>query len=185
MRWIWLNWWVCNKRCINLYEDFEYMSIVTSIINKILCNTRLYFCHLKIFCNAISSCKELFECFDASTHWNLKLHSILLFYVVQSFSWVVISCAMPSSQLQVTLVWMNSWFLQWPVCCVRHRWPLAATRVSKSGHKMIHMLCRTRPVATKSDIFFNCTSILFIRNRHRPFSMSNARSTNLRVGFCT
>ena len=57
IRWRWLNWWVCNKRCINLYEDFEYMSIVTSIINKILCNTRLYFCHPKIFCNAISSCK--------------------------------------------------------------------------------------------------------------------------------
>ena len=55
----------------------------------------------------------------------------------------------------------------------------------KFSPKMMHMLSRIRHVATKSCTFFKCTSILFKRIRHLPFSMPNARLTHIRGELCT
>ena len=51
--------------------------------------------------------------------------------------------------------------------------------------KIMHILCNTRHVKTKSDTFFKCTSTLFRRIRHLPLSISNACSTHMRVELWT
>ena len=51
--------------------------------------------------------------------------------------------------------------------------------------KIIHILCNTRHVKTKSDTFFKCTSNIFRRIRHLPLSKPNVRSTHMWVEIWT
>ena len=51
--------------------------------------------------------------------------------------------------------------------------------------KIMHMLCMTKHVETKLDRFVKCMSDLFMKNRHLPLSMPNARSTHMRMDIWT
>ena len=59
------------------------------------------------------------------------------------------------------------------------------SRFQKLSPKMMHMLCGTKHVETKSDIFFKCTSTLFKRIHHLPLSMANSRLMHMRVELWT
>ena len=66
---------------------------------------------------------------------------------------------------------------------------LVASRIHYSfqnvSPKIMHMLCKTKHVKTKSGTFFKCTSTIFKRIRHRPLSILKARSTHMRVELWT
>ena len=159
-------------------------------INESFRNACLCLCHPKTSCNAISSCGQLFEWFSTCAHCNLKFCSIFLFY---EFQMSLLSChrfrpsyAMQGLQLRVALALMNPGRLGMasPLCTSS-----VASRIHSSFQNVspntIHMLCKTKHVATKSGTFFKCTSILFKRIRHLPLSIPNARSTHIRVELCT
>ena len=57
--------------------------------------------------------------------------------------------------------------------------------LQKVSPKIMHMLCKTKHVETKSGTFFKCTSTLFERICHLPLSIPNARSTHMRVELWT
>ena len=51
----------------------------------------------------------------------------------------------------------------------------------KLSLKTIHMLCKIKHVAIKSETFFKCTSIIFNKIHHLPLSIPKVRSTHMRV----
>jgi len=55
----------------------------------------------------------------------------------------------------------------------------------KLSPKMIQMLCRIKHVVTKSSTFFKCTSIIFKRICHLPFSSPNVRSMHIWIELWT
>ena len=71
--------------------------------------------------------------------------------------------------------------------------PLCTSSVASLNHyyfqnlspKTIHILCKIKHVATKSDTFFKWTSICFKRIRHLSLSILNVRSTHMRIELCT
>ena len=96
------------------------------------------------------------------------------------------SCTKPSSPQPFARSWMNPVCLGWPIRCAPHRWPPHIhSCLQKVSPKIMHMLCKTKHVVTKSGTLFKCTSILFKMIRHLPFSIPNARSTHMRVKLWT